>query len=203
MVNTPSPLIYSSFAAIATPPPPPCPALPPLIVRHLPIMRRHRWQTEVALPAAQSVAQHEGDIGRGNISCFQGGRGSGNRRPRTVSLFKTSATENNKTLAQCCFHDKFVNFQKSPSNITKVSTKRSPLSWYVLCDRRSSPWDFQVAKCLPNHSKTYSNELPYEYILALRSHEATSWQPFVRPDPWLKQNNHLIVAYNDRSYDDR
>ena len=32
----------------------------------------------------------------------------------------------------------------------------------------------------------YSNELPYEYMLALReSDEATSWQPFVRPDPWL------------------
>ena len=33
----------------------------------------------------------------------------------------------------------------------------------------------------------YSNELPYEYMPALRTtDEATSWQPFVRPDPWLR-----------------
>ena len=33
-------------------------------------------------------------------------------------------------------------------------------------------------------ASAYSNKLPYEYMLAL-SDEATSWQPFVRPDPWL------------------
>ena len=37
----------------------------------------------------------------------------------------------------------------------------------------------------------YSDELPYEYMLALRTDEATSWQPFVRPDPWLS------FHYND------
>ena len=38
----------------------------------------------------------------------------------------------------------------------------------------------------------YSNKLPYEYMLALRTEsEATSWQPFVRPDPWLSSVDHL------------
>ena len=48
-----------------------------------------------------------------------------------------------------------------------------------------------------NHIKLYSNELPYEYMLALRtSDEATSWQPFVRPDPWLNKTEvlHFIFA---------
>ena len=37
-----------------------------------------------------------------------------------------------------------------------------------------------------------SNELPYEYMLALRN-EATSWQPFVRPDPWVRSDICLVA----------
>ena len=46
---------------------------------------------------------------------------------------------------------------------------------------------FTPQTCITKENENYSNELPYEYMLALHeSDEATSWQPFVRPDPWLR-----------------
>ena len=63
-------------------------------------------------------------------------------------------------------------------------------------------------------SYSVSDELPYEYMLALReSDEATTWQPFVRPDPrpcpwaWLSlgialglgssAGLRLVIVYSD------
>ena len=47
-------------------------------------------------------------------------------------------------------------------------------------------------------AKPYSNEPRYEYMLALRTDEATSWQPFVLARPLVKLN-HYSYTYTTYS----
>ena len=73
------------------------------------------------------------------------------------------------------------NFQGNWEKMKKSSHKNFAKKFLIRTE--------QIEKrLLPGSGETDCNELPYKYMLALRtteSDEATSCQPFVQPDPWL------------------